>query len=48
MNANINYDIPISAFQFSEFQLLPHAPLNDIAITQMRTLLAASSMKRLK
>jgi len=38
----------ISAFQFFSFQLLPHAPLNDIAITQMQTLLAASSVKRLK
>jgi len=37
-----------SAFQFFSFQLLPHPPLNDIAITQMRTLLAARSVKLLK
>ena len=71
MNANINYDIPISAFSsarslltfvalallfisafqffsFSVFSFYHHPTLNDIAITQMRTLLAASSVKRLK
>jgi hypothetical protein len=35
----------VSAFRFSAFT---HSPLNDIAINQMRTLLSASSVKRLK
>jgi hypothetical protein len=40
--------LSFSAFQLFSFSAFTHSPLNDIAITQMRTLLSASSAKRLK
>jgi hypothetical protein len=39
---------PFQHLSVSDFQHFPMHSLNDIAITQMRTLISASSVKRLK